>query len=141
MPVVRFSDPRLVCVRLCVMFVAAASVSGCIQTSEDHFCNPSDSDATNCSIAVLQTDEALDEKETSGQSSDDVGLVVVRSYPNANSACSVIGESAATLDLLDHTYLLVGCPIDNLEANQALKTSGGHELKRIGQWMLFAVPH
>ncbi|MDG1458514.1 MAG: hypothetical protein P8Q92_11650 [Pseudoprimorskyibacter sp.] len=141
MPVVRFSDPRPVWVRLCVMFVAAASVSGCMQPSEDHICNPSDPDATNCSIAVLQVDEAPVEKETFGQSPDGVGLVVVRSYPNANSACSVIGESAATLDLLDHTYLLVGCPIDNLEANQALKTSGGHELKRIGQWMLFAVPH
>lgn len=112
-----------------------------MQPSEDHICNPSDLDATNCSIAVLQVDEAPVEKETFGQSPDGVGLVVVRSYPNANSACSVIGESAATLDLLDHTYLLVGCPIDNLEANQTLKTSGGHELKRIGQWMLFAVPH
>ena len=141
MPVVRFSDPRPVWVRLCVMFVAAASVSGCMKPFEDHICNASEPDATKCSIAVLQADEALDEKETSGQSSDDVGLVVVRSYPNANSACSVIGESAATLDLLDHTYLLVGCPIDNLEANQALKTSGGRELKRIAQWVLFAAPH
>lgn len=141
MPVFRFFDPRPVWGRLCIMFVAAASVSGCMQPTEDQFCNPSDADATNCSIAVLRPDEAPAQKEASGRSSDEVGLVFVRSYPNASSPCSVIGESAATLDLLDHTYLLVGCPIDNLEANQALKASGGRELKRIGQWTLFAVPH
>lgn len=71
---------------------------------------------------------------------EESGLVGVRPYPGARDVCRVIGESAATVDLLDHTELLIGCPATELGAIEDRVAEGAILQTRVGEWWLLSVP-
>jgi hypothetical protein len=56
-------------------------------------------------------------------------------YPAAGAPCRRVGESAATIDFLDHTALLVGCPTHG-EAMQL----GGKVIATVDGITLVSVP-
>jgi hypothetical protein len=56
-------------------------------------------------------------------------------YPAAGDPCRRVGESAATIDWLDHTADLVGCPTE-----EAAKTLGGRIVGKVEGITLVSVP-
>jgi len=56
-------------------------------------------------------------------------------YPASGAPCRRIGESAATIDFLDHTALLVGCP----KQDDALQL-GGKVIATVDGITLVSVP-
>jgi len=74
-------------------------------------------------------------------SPEDEALVGVRAYPSEGDVCQVIGESEETAELLDDTYLLIGCPAAARAALNARKSEGAAVLDQIGTWVLLAVPN
>jgi len=56
-------------------------------------------------------------------------------YPAAGAPCRRVGESVATIDFLDHTALLVGCPTHG-EATQL----GGKVIATVDGITLVSVP-
>lgn len=56
-------------------------------------------------------------------------------YPAAGAPCRRIGESAATVDFLDHTALLVGCP-----TQAAALQLGGNFIATVDGITLVSVP-
>lgn len=69
------------------------------------------------------------------------GLVAVRPYPTASDVCQVIGESDLTVDYLDHTKTLVGCPSDETGAIADRQSEGGQIVDRVGDWTLLSIPN
>jgi hypothetical protein len=61
--------------------------------------------------------------------------VVGDGFPTSGALCRRIGESAATIDLLDHTAALVGCP-----TREDADKLGGQFLKTVDGVFLVSVP-
>lgn len=64
------------------------------------------------------------------------GLVAVRPYPTPDDVCQVIGENDNTVDLLDHEFLLIGCPSHERGAIKDRIRDGAVVLKDINGWTL-----
>ncbi len=67
-------------------------------------------------------------------------LVLVRPYPSEGAVCQVIGESAETVDYLDHTALLIGCPAGEADAIAAQLTEGAVPITEVDGWALMSLP-
>ncbi|UWQ22930.1 hypothetical protein [Jannaschia sp. W003] len=68
------------------------------------------------------------------------GLVGVRPYPGPADVCQVIGESARTVEYLDHTEILVGCPTVETGAIADRLAEGGAQVAVVGEWTLISIP-
>jgi hypothetical protein len=70
------------------------------------------------------------------------GLVVLGDgYPNAGDACRRIGESARTVDMLDDSAQLVGCPGGAAEvATLAIVALGGQVVGSVANITMITVP-
>ena len=68
------------------------------------------------------------------------GLVAVRAFPGPADVCQVIGENALTVDYLDDSATLVGCPAHEAGAIADLTDTGAVQVDQIGAWVLFSVP-
>ncbi|MBT8474475.1 MAG: hypothetical protein KJO78_03290 [Alphaproteobacteria bacterium] len=68
------------------------------------------------------------------------GLVGVRPYPGPRDVCQVIGENDLTIDYLDHTELLIGCPAHEIGAIDDRVSEGGVLQTQVGEWMLLSIP-
>lgn len=68
------------------------------------------------------------------------GLVGVRPYPTPDDVCQVIGENELTSDYLDHTTVLIGCPVSEAGAIRDRLSEGGERLETIGDWVLLLIP-
>lgn len=69
---------------------------------------------------------------------EESGLVGVRPYPYAGDVCMVIGESAASVDYLDHTGLLIGCPNHERGAIKDRQTEGATIVGVVDRWTLLS---
>ena len=67
------------------------------------------------------------------------GLIGVRPYPGPNDVCQVIGENELTNQYLDHTEILVGCPIGESGAIKDRNNEGGTIVDLVGQWVLISI--
>lgn len=67
------------------------------------------------------------------------GLVFLRGFRNPTDACRLIGESPGTVDFLDHTASLIGCPEGHRDIEGFLNF-GATELARIAGYTLLSVP-
>lgn len=67
------------------------------------------------------------------------GLVGVGGYPGPDDICQVIGENDLTIEYLDHTQTLVGCPNHETGAIADRLAEGAVELETIGAWTLFTI--
>ncbi|MCK0169311.1 hypothetical protein MWU52_17285 [Jannaschia sp. S6380] len=68
------------------------------------------------------------------------GLVAVRPYPTDDDVCQVIGENALTVEYLDHTRTLVGCPAVETGAIADRIAEGGVRVDSAGEWVLISIP-
>ena len=67
--------------------------------------------------------------------------VIGDGYPNAGDPCRRIGESAATIDFLDDSAILVGCVGDGASAPAAaIIAAGGKTVGRVDGVTLISVP-
>jgi hypothetical protein len=94
-------------------------------------CNGADNANTVAENAVDNSPALISNHAGLGNAADtafvwpDTLYVVGDGYPNAGDPCRRIGESAATVDYLDDSATLVGCPGDARSvAAQALAGSG-----------------
>ncbi len=71
---------------------------------------------------------------------EDAGLIAVRPYPGANDVCQVIGENDRTNQFLDHTEILVGCPLHESGAIRDRNAEGGRIVDLVGDWVLISIP-
>ena len=71
---------------------------------------------------------------------EDYGLASVRPYPNPDDVCQVIGETPLVVEYLDHTSLLIGCPIHEVGAMQDRQSEGAVPVRLVGRWLLFSIP-
>lgn len=84
---------------------------------------------------------ANDTKDLTYSPPEASGLVGVRAYPGANDVCQVIGENDVTVEYLDHTQLLIGCPSNEQGAISDRQAEGAQILETVGAWTLLTVPH
>lgn len=68
------------------------------------------------------------------------GLVAVRPFPAPGNVCQVIGENALTVDYLDDSATLIGCPRSETGAIADRKAEGAVQVGRAGEWVLLSVP-
>jgi len=73
-------------------------------------------------------------------SAEHSGLVSVRPYPQPNGVCQILGESPATVDYLDHSAILIGCPDHDLGAIEDRKTEGAKIVGKVNSWTLLQLP-
>ena len=71
---------------------------------------------------------------------EEAGLISIRAYPDADSVCRVMGESALTADYLDHMAVLIGCPAHEIGAIRDQLVRGAEPLDNVGDWLLLSVP-
>lgn len=71
---------------------------------------------------------------------EESGLVAVRAFPTQGDVCQVIGESDATVEYLDHTQLLIGCPTNETGAIDDRIAEGAQQLTIVGDWTLLNLP-
>lgn len=84
---------------------------------------------------------AIDGADPYGRSPEEFGLVSVGPFPGPEDVCRVIGESERTLDYLDHTFTLVGCPVSETGAISDRLAEGGDLLELVADaWWLISVP-
>lgn len=69
-----------------------------------------------------------------------VELVFLRPWPDTDGACHVVGESAATSGLLDHTAILVGCRLGSPAIPRLLDLNQGRLMAVVADHALIAVP-
>lgn len=67
-------------------------------------------------------------------------LVGVRPYPGPEDVCQVIGENDATVELLDHTTLLIGCPKHETGALEDRQAEGAKIVAHARHWTLLELP-
>ena len=66
-------------------------------------------------------------------------LPVMGGYRDPADQCQQLGESADTVEYLDHTADLVGCPEDYEGLGVFVTETGGVEVARVQGWVLFSV--
>ena len=64
----------------------------------------------------------------------------MRAYPTDSDVCNVIGESDLTRKFLDHTTILIGCPVSETAAIDDHLASGATQNDTIDGWVLLSVP-
>lgn len=102
--------------------LALVLVAGCNAASDGNAV--ADNGADN-GLALIANDAALGNAADTAFVWPDSLRVVGDGYPKAGDPCRRIGESAATVDYLDDSSTLVGCPGDaSSAAAQALAGSG-----------------
>lgn len=92
------------------------------------------------STSLLCTATLLAACSTAYTPPEQSGLVGVRPFPTPESVCMVIGESAATVDFLDHTEKLIGCPSHETGAIGDLIAGGSSRVGQVGSWVLLSEP-
>lgn len=70
---------------------------------------------------------------------DPTDLPLVRPYRAEGDQCMLVGESAYTVDFLDHTADLVGCPEDYEGLGVFVTETGGVEVARHQGYVLYSV--
>jgi len=68
------------------------------------------------------------------------GLVSVRPFPGPLDVCKVIGENDLTVEYLDDSATLVGCPAGETGAIRDRQRQGGTIVGQEGAWVLISVP-
>ena len=102
--------------------LALVLVSGCNATSDGN--TVAENGADN-GLAMIANDAVPGNAADTAFVWPDTLRVVGEGYPKAGDACRRIGESAATVDYLDDSATLVGCPGDaSSAAAQALAGTG-----------------
>ncbi|MCK8483508.1 hypothetical protein MUY21_05610 [Aliiroseovarius sp. S2029] len=81
---------------------------------------------------------ACDTKTTTTQTTTTLPLFG-DGYRADGDQCRRVGESAATVEYLDHTADLVACPEDYEGLGVFQADTGGVEVARIEGWVLFSV--
>ncbi|MCK8465330.1 hypothetical protein MUY35_15835 [Aliiroseovarius sp. S1339] len=66
-------------------------------------------------------------------------LPLMGGYRDVADQCQRVGESAATVEYLDHTADLVACPAEYEGLGVFTHETGGVEVARIDGWVLFSV--
>lgn len=66
-------------------------------------------------------------------------LPLMGGYRSPADACEKLGENELTVNYLDHTADLVGCPADYEGLGVFQVDTGGVEVARIDGWVLFSV--
>lgn len=108
-------------IRLLLAFAISAALAACSQRGTSmHDSEPDESVVDNVTVAASWP--------ASLQPFGD-------GYPAAGDPCRRVGESAATIDWLDHTADLVGCPTED-----AAKTLGGRIVGKVDGITLVSVP-
>jgi hypothetical protein len=67
-------------------------------------------------------------------------LRLMGGYRATDDVCRRVGETAATVDFLDHTADLVGCPVGVAEAASFAADMGARPLTVIDGYQLYTVP-
>ncbi len=67
-------------------------------------------------------------------------LPLIRGYRAPADQCQLVGESAQTVDYLDHTSDLVACPTDYEGLGVFVIETGAVPIEDIGQYTLYSVP-
>lgn len=62
-------------------------------------------------------------------------------YRSDDDPCRVVGESAETVNFLDHTATLLGCPEAYSGIAELLLSSGGKDVARLHGYVLISVPN
>ena len=68
------------------------------------------------------------------------GLSGLRNYPAPDDICQVIGENELSSSYLDHTSLLIGCPVHEKGAIDDRLAEGAMQVGQVGAWVLLTVP-
>ncbi|WP_156121861.1 hypothetical protein [Halocynthiibacter namhaensis] len=68
------------------------------------------------------------------------GLLSNKTFLSPNTICEPIGENELTVDYLDHTATLIGCPVHERMAIQDQLDAGAEKLDVVGQWLLLSLP-
>ena len=66
-------------------------------------------------------------------------LPYVRDYRAKGDQCFLVGESADTVEYLDHTSDLVACPSDYEGLGVFMTETGAEQVAVVGQYTLFTV--
>lgn len=61
-------------------------------------------------------------------------------YPSDGDPCRRLGESAETIDYLDHTADLVGCPVNLSTLDEFVLNTGATEVFRQDGFVVYSVP-
>lgn len=61
-------------------------------------------------------------------------------YPSAGDPCRSLGESAETIEYLDHTADLVGCPADLQGLAGFVSDTGAIEVFRQDGYVVYSIP-
>lgn len=67
-------------------------------------------------------------------------LLLLQGFRANDDPCRIIGESAATVNFLDHTRWLIGCPSGSPAIGLVLDEFGGEIVSSIGGYDLLSVP-
>ncbi|MDD9717683.1 hypothetical protein PVW48_13065 [Dinoroseobacter sp. PD6] len=67
-------------------------------------------------------------------------LMLLGGYRATDDPCRRVGETAATVDFLDHTADLVGCPEGSAQAATFAAEMGAQPISVIDGYQLFTVP-
>lgn len=67
-------------------------------------------------------------------------LPLMGGYRTPADECEKLGENELTINYLDHTTDLVGCPEDYEGLGVFQADTGGAEVARINGWVLFSIP-
>ncbi len=92
------------------------------------------------SAAILISLSACDIQKSHYTEPEVSGLIGGRAYPDHGHVCQVIGENSLTLQYLDDSTLLIGCPHHERGAISDRKAEGAKELIRVGDWILLEAP-
>ena len=61
-------------------------------------------------------------------------------YPEAGDPCRRLGESAETINYLDHTADLVGCPANMANLSSFVTRTGAVEVFRQDGYVVYSIP-
>jgi hypothetical protein len=114
---------------LWIALLAPVLAAGCTAASDGNVAadNIADNGAGN-GIAMIANDAVLSNSADTAFVWPDTLRVVGDGYPNAGDVCRRIGESAATVDYLDDSATLVGCPGDASSTAALALTGRGAKL-------------
>lgn len=118
--------------------LALVLISGCNAASDGNTVADNGADS---GLAMIENEVGLGNTSDTAFVWPDTLRLVGDGYPNAGDTCRRIGESTATVDYLDDSATLVGCPGDaSSTAAQALAGSGGKVVGTHAGVTLISVP-